>query len=83
MGKKDFELVKKPNPGGFQVRFVRRAADGGRTLSTENPSSYEDNERFGWSNGNTELVQVDLVVVRADRARLSAIKFDLRVVPRN
>ena len=82
-GQQGFEAVRKQGDGGFQVRFVRKAVDGQRSLSTDNPTLFNDNQRRGWSEGNTPLLQVNLVVTRSERSRLSAVKFDLRVAPRN
>lgn len=68
--------------GGFAVHFVRSNNLGERFLSLENPSSSSDSESPDWTAGNTPLVQVDFTLIETGR-KLSALRFDLRVAPRN
>lgn len=80
-----YEVVADPrSPGGAHLSFVRRSPTG-REYSDENPSSVQDRQRPGWSEGNTRLVQVDLKIleINEESGRLGYLELSVRVAPGN
>ena len=76
-----FEMVDDAqSAGGFQLRFVRQGED----LSIHNPAEFSDEERPGWTADNTELVQLELLVVdEPTDSKLACLKLHRRIKPRH
>lgn len=70
-------------PGGFMPRFVRITADGSRDTSLENPASFSDVRRPGWSQGNTSLLVFRLTVLSTEQKKQNSLQFEIKVSPRN
>jgi hypothetical protein len=73
--------------GGFKISFVRRDYGSGvETLSETNPADISDSDRGSYvTSGNTQLVQVDLVIQEISRTtgQPNVIDLPFRIKPRN
>ena len=73
-------LQKAEKEGGFSLRFVRSDTE----LSKENPASFSDAQREGWTNDNTRLVQLKLQVVsQPSDGKIGTLELKMLVCPRH